>query len=65
MEVPDLVHTHITEKAPSRPMYAEFVRKVVFPPEYLDRMNGSRFAENFYTKEQIAAFRKKWGEPSV
>jgi hypothetical protein len=62
VEVPDLVQTHITEKDPSRPMYAEFVRKVALPTEYLDRMYGSRFAEHFYTEEQIAGFRRKWGE---
>jgi len=62
VDVPDLVQTHITEKDPTRPMYAEFVRKAALPTGYLDRMYQSKFAQHFYTADQIAAFRKKWGE---
>jgi hypothetical protein len=60
VNVPELLQTHITERDPTRPMYADFVKNAVLPQEYLDDMYESRFARHFYTPDELAEFRKKW-----
>ena len=65
VDVPELLQTHITERDPTRAMYADFVKNAVLPEEYLDRMYASRFARHFYSPDELAAFRKKWSSKKV
>lgn len=60
VDVSSLSHTHVTEQDPAKPMYAEFLRKAVMPPEYLNRMYDSKFARHFYTESELEIFRSKW-----
>ncbi len=41
-------------------LYAEFQREVVLPPEYLDAMYDSAFAQHFYDDRERAGFRSRW-----
>jgi hypothetical protein len=41
--------------------YDRFLQRFAAPESYLDDMYGSRYARHFYTPEEIAAFRRRWG----
>lgn len=60
VDMPRLEQTHITEQDPTRSMYQDFLKNAVLPDEYLDHMYQSRFAQHFYSSEELAAFRRKW-----
>ncbi len=52
------------EKAYAR-LYRQFVGRVRFPVDFVNRIYDSRYARHFYTESEIAAFRSKWGEPAA
>ena len=62
VRVPELKQTHITERDPSYSMYKDFIANNILPNEYLDRMYGTPFSKHFYSVEEIATFRDKWGK---
>ena len=41
-------------------LYREFKEKSVLPQSYADRLYNSSYMEQFYTAEEIEAFRQKW-----
>lgn len=63
VDVPQLNQTHITDRNPAYSMYREFIEQSELPQSYLDEMYSSQFARHFYGADEIAAFRKKWGQP--
>lgn len=42
-------------------VYRRFVSEVTLPGGYLDEVYGSKFARHFYTPEELAEFRRRWG----
>lgn len=54
-----VVNANIGEEKPYAELYNEF-KKHPLPVDYIDRGYGSRFANHFYTRDEIAAFRKRW-----
>ncbi len=46
-------------------VYVAFRKRVALPESYLDRMYTSRIARQFYSPEEIAAFRQKWSVARV
>jgi hypothetical protein len=40
--------------------YRRFMAELRLPPEYLDRMYGSKLTRHFYTQDEISAFRGRW-----
>jgi Putative capsular polysaccharide synthesis protein len=40
--------------------YGEFLRRVVLPEDYVERMLGSKYARHFFGPEELARFRDKW-----
>jgi hypothetical protein len=49
----------------NQPAYELFLKELVLPESYLDRMYNSRLAQHFYTAEQIAEFRRKWTKTPI
>lgn len=41
-------------------VYGEFLRRVVLPEDYVERMLGSKYARHFYGPEELARFRARW-----
>lgn len=50
---------HATEKWYSQ-LYKDFKQEIIFPKTYLDKMYNSRYANYFYTDEEINKFYSKW-----
>ncbi len=55
-----LVESNTAEDKDYADVYAAFRKQVALPESYLDRMYASRVARQFYSPEEIAAFRRKW-----
>lgn len=41
-------------------LYKKFLNSVEFPKSYLDKFYKSKFAEHFYTKEELKTFENRW-----
>lgn len=41
-------------------VYQEFLRRVVLPEEYVDRLLGSKYARHFFGPEELGRLREKW-----
>ena len=41
-------------------IYRKFLNSVILPESYLEKMYTSKYAQHFYTQEEIKGFRKKW-----
>lgn len=41
-------------------LYRDFVRNVALPDTYIDRMYGSRYAQHFYSPDELDAFARRW-----
>lgn len=54
-----VVNANIGKEKPYAELYNEF-KKHPLPVDYIDQGYGSRFANHFYTRDEIAAFRKHW-----
>jgi hypothetical protein len=61
--IPDLQVLHInrSDQKGFADNYAAFKERLRVPAEHLDEIYGSRFANKFYSTEEIAAARKRWG----
>jgi len=55
-----LQHANVAAGKTYAPLYKEFQRKLNPPADYLGNLYQSRFAQHFYSAEEIQAFRKKW-----
>jgi hypothetical protein len=42
-------------------LYHAFQQSLVLPDSYLEALYDSRFTQHFYTLEEVAGFRRKWG----
>lgn len=43
-------------------LYRRFLNEVCLPNGYIEKMYSSRFANHFYTKEEIREFTSRWGK---
>ncbi len=43
-------------------MYPKFIQEIKFSDEYLDEVYNSKYAQYFYTEDEINKFRKRWGK---
>ena len=58
-----LVNTHISSKDEEYSnIYKDFLRLAKLPKDYLDSMYESRYAQHFYTQDEIATFYRNWGK---
>jgi hypothetical protein len=62
--IPDfeLINTNVGDQKEYRELYREF-KSVALPASYLDRAYNTRFAQRFYSAEEIQAFREHWLNP--
>lgn len=56
----ELVSANIGSKKPYSTLYKQFLSNVILPQDYLDKMYNSKFAQQFYTSDEIEKFRKHW-----
>jgi hypothetical protein len=40
--------------------YREFKENIRLPAEYLEKMYGSKYAQHFYSQDELVSFRKNW-----
>jgi len=57
----DLSRANTSEDQSYHEYYRKFVNEVKLPGTYLDKMYGSKYMRHFYSSEEIAAYRAKWG----
>lgn len=57
--------TNIANKKDYAQTYSSFRKTVPFPKTYLDTMYNSRYANHFYTEQEISNFRGRWLEDSA
>jgi hypothetical protein len=46
-------------------IYQEFIEKIILPASYIDRMYASKFANHFYTQDEINSLRARWEKISI
>jgi hypothetical protein len=51
---------NVASSKPYHPIYLDFLRNVDLPGTYLDDMYGSRFAQHFYSADELDRLRKSW-----
>jgi hypothetical protein len=56
----ELLDSNTAEDKAYASVYKRFVSGVQMPPEYADRVYGSKYTGHFYTSAEIDAFRKRW-----
>lgn len=52
---------NVASRKPHGGAYRAFVQRAPLPAKLLDEVYGSRLARHFYSDDEIAAFRAKWG----
>jgi len=55
-----LVSTNVGSEKAYGTAYNEFLRSIVLPDSYIDRMYASKYARHFYNEEEIRTFKAKW-----
>jgi hypothetical protein len=60
-----LNNANIGEEKEYKDIYKAFLRSIVLPEDYLNRMYESAFARHFYTDAELAQFRARWSAPSA
>ena len=55
-----LTAANVARAKPVGPLYQQFTASIILPPEYLDRMYTSRYAQHFYSAAELASFRARW-----
>jgi hypothetical protein len=48
-----------------RDLYREMRRSIPLPEDYLGRMYGSRYAQHFYTPDELRGFRDRWNRSAA
>ncbi|HZD24225.1 MAG TPA: putative capsular polysaccharide synthesis family protein [Acidimicrobiia bacterium] len=57
-----LVKTNVAKEKPYASVYDDFRRTIAFPDDYLTRMYSSKYAQHFYSAEELCNFRANWAE---
>ena len=55
-----LVPANVGRKKNTSDLYKRFLNSIKLPPDYLDTMYKSRFANHFYSRKEIESFRTRW-----
>lgn len=55
-----LIKGNISSEKGYYALYRKFLDDIVLPESYIDRMYGSKYAQHFYSEEEIRAFRARW-----
>lgn len=55
-----LINKNIASTGLYSSIYEQFSKTIVLPKDYIDKMYKSKYAQHFYTKEEIDFFRQKW-----
>jgi hypothetical protein len=55
-----LTPRNVGAEKPYSEAYAEFLRRVVLPEGYVERLLGSKYARHFFGPEELARLRAKW-----
>lgn len=55
-----LAPSNVGAEKPYAAAYGEFLRRVVLPEDYVDRLLGSKYARHFFDPEELARVRAKW-----
>lgn len=61
LEQISLVKANVGSKKKYAEAYEEFKEAITLPAAYIDKMYSSRYAQHFYSQDEIAALRSKWG----
>ena len=56
----EIVRSNVRSEKPEARKYADFKRRIRMPAALLDQMYDSKFARHFFSKEELALFRKRW-----
>jgi hypothetical protein len=57
----EIVRSNVTADKPHAVRYSEFKRRLRIPPALLEELYESRFARHFYSPDERARFRTRWG----
>lgn len=60
----NLVTANVAEEKSYSAAYNAFKKRIVLPDSYIEMMYTSRYAQHFYSENEIAAFTKKWCQQS-
>jgi hypothetical protein len=60
-----LVRANVSSDKAYHAIYQKFLDSVVLPDSYVDRMYTSKYAQHFYSEEEIDLFRARWRGESV
>ncbi|MCA9262625.1 MAG: hypothetical protein KDA60_02205 [Planctomycetales bacterium] len=60
-----LVRSNVSSNRGHADKYAEFKQKIRIPSALLDAMYNSKYAQFFYTPDELAQFRNKWSGQSI
>jgi len=56
----DLKNENVSAAKPFGELYKRFISGIRLSDNYLDEMYGSRYAQHFYTPEELGKFRRRW-----
>jgi hypothetical protein len=59
-DTPALIRANDNQEGPNGTLYRRFLKEPALPEAYLDRMYQTRFAQHFYTPDEIDGFRARW-----
>ncbi len=60
-----LKHANVAEDKEYKDIYKAFLRSIVLPDDYLNRMYESALARHFYTDAELQQFRARWSKRSI
>lgn len=62
LDMPDfkILPTNLAEKKKYGAVYKEFLAELRLPKEYVERTHGTRYAQQFYTPEELTASIARW-----
>lgn len=60
-----LVNTNVAQQKWYGTIYKEFIETIVLPDNYLNSMYDWNYAQHFYSEDEIAMFRAKWGKQAT
>jgi len=55
-----LAESNIGDNKAYRSIYRKFLKSIVLPDSYIDKMYTSKYVRHFYSEEEIEAFKAKW-----
>jgi len=57
----EIIRSNITSAKPYGAHYAEFKRRIIIPERLLEKMYESKYARHFYSDDERARLRARWG----